>query len=110
MTTVVIMENDVLLGRGGKKTSTGNSFVSWRPNTLPLLRATYERKKPLTLLLVHLVQTRKPGEEGRTTLLLSTCNCKIGTKKDSFGLLSDPADFSSKRCGRMGRLFQRRWP
>jgi hypothetical protein len=62
--TVVITENDVLLGRGGKKNQhAGNeSLRVMATKYSSLYRAALKREKPaIALLLVHLVQSMKPS-------------------------------------------------
>jgi hypothetical protein len=62
--TVVITENDVLLGRGGKKNQhTGNEKLRLLATKYSsFYRAALKREKPvIALLLVRLVQTTKPS-------------------------------------------------
>jgi hypothetical protein len=62
--TVVITENDVLLGRGGKKNQhTGNEKLRLMATKYSsFYRAALKREKPvIALLLVHLVQTMQPS-------------------------------------------------
>jgi hypothetical protein len=62
--TVVITENDVLLGRGGKKNQhTGNEKLRLLAiKYSSFYRAALKREKPvIALLLVHLVQARNPS-------------------------------------------------
>jgi hypothetical protein len=61
---VVITENDVLLGRGGKKNQhIGNEKLRLMATKYSFFyRAALKREKPvIALLLVHLVQTTKPS-------------------------------------------------
>jgi hypothetical protein len=62
--TVGITENDVLLGRGGKKNQhIGNEKLRLMATKYSsFYRAALKREKPvIALLLVHLVQTMKPS-------------------------------------------------
>jgi hypothetical protein len=62
--TVVITENDVLLGRGGKKSQhAGNENLRLMATKYSsLYRAALKREKPaIALLLVHRVQSMKPS-------------------------------------------------
>jgi hypothetical protein len=61
---VVITDNDVLLGRGGKKNQhAGNENLRLMATKYSsLYRAALKREKPaIALLLVHLVQSMKPS-------------------------------------------------
>jgi hypothetical protein len=62
--TVVITKNDVLLGRGGKKSQhAGNESLRLMATKYSsLYRAALKREKPaIALLLVHLVQSMQPS-------------------------------------------------
>jgi hypothetical protein len=62
--TVVITENDVLLGRGGMKSQhAGNENLRLLATKYSsFYRAALKREKPaIALLLVHLVQSMKPS-------------------------------------------------
>jgi hypothetical protein len=62
--TVVITENDVLLGRGGKKNQhAGNESLRLMATKYSsFYRSALKREKPaIALLLVHLVQSMKPS-------------------------------------------------
>jgi hypothetical protein len=62
--TVVVTENDVLLGRGGKKNQhAGNEKLRLMATKYSsFYRAALKREKPaIALLLVHLVQSLKPS-------------------------------------------------
>lgn len=62
--TVVLTENDVLLGRGGKKNQhAGNENLRLMATKYSsLYRTALKREKPaIALLLVHLVQSMKPS-------------------------------------------------
>jgi hypothetical protein len=62
--TVVLTENDVLLGRGGKKSQhTGNEKLRLMATKYTsFYRNALKREKPaIALLLVHLVQSMKPS-------------------------------------------------
>jgi hypothetical protein len=62
--SVVITENDVLLGRGGKKSQhTGNEKLRLMATRYSsFYKAALKREKPaIALLLVHLVQSMKPS-------------------------------------------------
>jgi hypothetical protein len=62
--TIVVTENDVLLGRGGKKNQhIGNEKLRFMATKYSsFYRAALKREKPvIALLLVHLVQTTNPS-------------------------------------------------
>jgi hypothetical protein len=62
--TVALTENDVLLGRGGKKNQhAGNESLRLMATKYSsLYRAALKREKPaIALLLVHLVKSMKPS-------------------------------------------------